>query len=288
MNETTKSVQVSDTTTKVLNDTWRAIQANHPEVPDVFLVVKSTGRSRRGTTLGHYSYAAWEVADTQAPEVMVSGECFAGGAEQVLQTLLHEAVHGLASVRGIKEVSRQNRYHNKRFKALAEEVGLEWPTLVDTQLGLFNGFPYPPDERIGYSSVRLTDETITKYSARLIWLRTLDVCQGNRRAARITPGPKRILTGCNCKDITFGHVQWGVVAPLICGKCRGQYKRLPRDGERCPDEDCGMYFGLAPGEGGVGLHQDPRQGVWFTPEGDQVDYDDHYPETWTATNNGTL
>ena len=80
------NVQVSDVTTKVLNDTWRAIQANHPDVPDVFLVVKSTGRVRRGTVLGHYSYSEWAVDDTQAPEVMISGECFAGGAEQVLQT----------------------------------------------------------------------------------------------------------------------------------------------------------------------------------------------------------
>ena len=51
------NVQVSDTTVKILNDTWREIQGNHPDVPDVFLVVKSTGRERRGTVLGHYSYS---------------------------------------------------------------------------------------------------------------------------------------------------------------------------------------------------------------------------------------
>ena len=112
-------------------------------------------------------------------------------------------------------------------------------------MGLFSGFPYPPDGTIGYSSVRLTDETITKYSARLIWLRTLDVCKGNRRAAHISPGPKRILTGCDCKDITFGHVQWGIVAPLICGKCRGQYKRLPRDGDRNPSATMAQINGVA-------------------------------------------
>ena len=279
------NVQVSDTTVKILNDTWREIQGNHPDVPDVFLVVKSTGRERRGTVLGHYSYSEWAVDDAQAPEVMISGECFAGGAEQVLQTLLHEAAHGLAHVRGIKDCSRQNRYHNKRFKALAAEVGLEWPTLVDEQLGLFSGFPYPPDQAIGYSAVRLSDETITRYTSRLIWLRTLKVCKGQRKNGTITPGPKRILTGCRCREITFGHVQWGVVAPLVCGRCDGQYRRLPRDGEPCPDT--GWYFHLGVSENGTTEH-DVNGGFWYTEDGDIVDFCDHYPPTWEESNNGTL
>ena len=284
MNNTT-NVQVSDETVRILNDTWRAIQALNPDVPDVFLVVKSSGRKRGGTTLGHYSYSEWEVGEAQAPEVMISGECFAGGAEQVLQTLLHEAAHGMAHVRKIKDTSRQGRYHNKRFVALAEEVGLEWPTLVDTQMGLFTGMPYPPDSTIGFSSVQLSQETITRYSARLIWLRTLKVCKGQRRGPSIDPGVRRILTGCDCKEITFGHVQWGIVAPLLCGRCHGQYRRLPRDGERCPDTD--MVFGLAPAVT-RGMDQDPRNGFWFTDEGDLVDFCDHYPPTWAESNDGVL
>jgi hypothetical protein len=46
------------------------------------------------------------------------------GAANVLATLLHEAAHALAHVRGIKDTSRQGRWHNARFKALAEEVGI--------------------------------------------------------------------------------------------------------------------------------------------------------------------
>jgi len=38
---------------------------------------------------------------------------------------LHEAAHAIADRRGIKTTSRQGRYHNARFKVLAEEVGLE-------------------------------------------------------------------------------------------------------------------------------------------------------------------
>ena len=42
-----------------------------------------------------------------------------------LATLLHEAVHAVAFERGIKDTSRQGRYHNARFQAVAEEIGLE-------------------------------------------------------------------------------------------------------------------------------------------------------------------
>ena len=57
---------------------------------------------------------------------------------------LHEAAHALATQRGIKDTSAaDNRYHNKRFAALAAELGLRSP---DT-----------PDKITGWSSCTLTD-----------------------------------------------------------------------------------------------------------------------------------
>jgi hypothetical protein len=49
----------------------------------------------------------------------------AGSAVEIFATLLHEAVHAVAFERGIKDTSRQGRYHNARFRAVAEELGLE-------------------------------------------------------------------------------------------------------------------------------------------------------------------
>jgi hypothetical protein len=43
----------------------------------------------------------------------------------VLGILLPEAAHAIADRRGIKDTSRQGRYHNARFRTLADEVGLE-------------------------------------------------------------------------------------------------------------------------------------------------------------------
>jgi hypothetical protein len=39
--------------------------------------------------------------------------------------MLHEAAHALAQVRGIKDTSRRGRWHNARFRALAEELRIE-------------------------------------------------------------------------------------------------------------------------------------------------------------------
>ena len=58
-------------------------------------------------------------------EVFVGGEGLALGAVDVLGTLLHEATHALAHVRGVQDTSRQGRYHNRRFRDLAEEIGLD-------------------------------------------------------------------------------------------------------------------------------------------------------------------
>ena len=50
--------------------------------------------------------------------------------------MLHEAAHALATRRGIKDTSAAgNRYHNKRFVALAAELGLRGPDVPDKITG---------------------------------------------------------------------------------------------------------------------------------------------------------
>ncbi|MGD9693904.1 MAG: hypothetical protein AB7O92_08315 [Acidimicrobiia bacterium] len=57
-------------------------------------------------------------------EVLLAGEALHLPPAQVFEVLLHEAGHGLNAVRGFKDTSRGGRYHNARFKATAEELGL--------------------------------------------------------------------------------------------------------------------------------------------------------------------
>src|SRR5215212_5771684 len=98
-------------------------------------------------------------ANRRKPELFVAGECLAEGPRQTLQTMLHEAVHALAHVRGVKDTSRGGKYHNKReFVALAGELGLAWPQ---------GQRPHPV---IGFSEVTLTEPTVADYADTLAYL----------------------------------------------------------------------------------------------------------------------
>jgi Ribonuclease G/E len=99
-----------------LEHAWTAIRTQHPEVPQVVIVVASGSdptRSRR-LNLGHFAAGRWQLTDpnqpTDRPEVLVSGEGLQRGPVEVLGTLLHEAAHGLAYVRKVSDTSRQGRY----------------------------------------------------------------------------------------------------------------------------------------------------------------------------------
>jgi len=106
---------------------WSAIQREHVDVPDV-LIITGSGAVPFGLVLGHFSQKSWERSEIDGHsrhEMFVGGEGLARGAREVMATLLHEASHGVAMVRKIQDTSRQGRWHNKRFKAIGEELGLE-------------------------------------------------------------------------------------------------------------------------------------------------------------------
>ncbi len=111
----------------VLEGVWAAIRARVPEVPEAVLVLASGTEDVRTPRFGHWAASRWRVddVDTRRAEVLVAGEALAQGPGQVLSTLLHEAAHGLAHARRVQDTSRQGRYHNQRFRELAEELGLK-------------------------------------------------------------------------------------------------------------------------------------------------------------------
>jgi hypothetical protein len=107
-----------------VNAALAQIRYNHPEVPRITIVLGAQGATRRGQVHGHFAPGSW--ADENAThEIMLSGESLARGAVATLGTLLHESAHAIAHVRGVKDTSNSGRYHNKKFKAIGEEVGIE-------------------------------------------------------------------------------------------------------------------------------------------------------------------
>jgi hypothetical protein len=140
-----------------LEQAWAAIRDQHPEIPDV-VIVTGAGSHQKGTPegyrlQGHHWPERWVTGSAdqrRMPELFVAGELLAAGGRPVIGVMLHEATHALAVVRGIRDTSAEgNRYHNKRFVALAAEMGL--------------AAPERPDKVAGWSDCQITDQTAAAY-----------------------------------------------------------------------------------------------------------------------------
>jgi hypothetical protein len=103
---------------------WESIQANHPGVPDAVIVLGTGVERGRLIKLGHWWDNRWLADGAGRGEVLLAGEALHLSPTEVFEVLLHEAAHGLNASRHIKDTSREGRYHNEKFKATAEEVGL--------------------------------------------------------------------------------------------------------------------------------------------------------------------
>jgi hypothetical protein len=187
-----------------LEHAWAAIQARHPDVPDAVLVVASGGDAKR-LHLGHFAPDRWQVNGAGRHEVLVGGEGLQRGPVDVLATLLHEAAHGLARARCVKDTSRQGRYHNRRYATLATELGLD----------------VAHDERIGWSLTSVPDATVSAYTAvvdeirvALVLWRYLDQLAGTR-------APSRNLLACTCPCGRKLRAAKATLAeaPILCGAC---------------------------------------------------------------------
>lgn len=115
--------QQNSTILAALESGWEAIRKHQPDIPPVRIILASGMQRGVYKKRGHWWAKQWREGEEEAHEVLIAGERLADGAEQVFTTLMHEAAHALAFAREIKDVSRQNRYHNTRFKAFAEEIG---------------------------------------------------------------------------------------------------------------------------------------------------------------------
>jgi hypothetical protein len=140
-----------------LEQAWAAIRDQHPEIPDV-VIVTGAGSNQKGLPKGyrlrgHHWPGRWATGpdgEHRMPELFMAGELLAAGGRAVLEVMLHEAAHALAVVRGVRDCSAEgNRYHNKRFAALAAEMGLAGPAR--------------PEKVTGWSSCQITGETAAAY-----------------------------------------------------------------------------------------------------------------------------
>jgi len=142
-------------TTRVMHameQLWAEIRRRHPDVPDAILVLASGTMGTATEIHGHFARSRWHVGSGVEPraEFFLGAEGLRRSPAEILSTTLHEAAHGLAATRDIVDVS-DGRYHNKRFAALAAELGLRAEQA----------------DRIGWSATTALPATITGYQDEL-------------------------------------------------------------------------------------------------------------------------
>lgn len=113
-------------------------------LPEPAILIQNKGN--RKNVLGWCStQEIWVNKTTQERryEINIVAEYLNRSVYEVVSTLLHEMVHLHNLVNGIKDVSRGNVYHNKKFKKAAESHGL----IIEY------------NEKLGWSLSRLNDNT---------------------------------------------------------------------------------------------------------------------------------
>lgn len=91
------------------------------ELPIPIITVQSSPR-----TYGHCTVAkVWKKKDGETYELNIAAEVLDYPIEEIVDTLAHEMIHIFCRENNIKEVSRGGVYHNKKFKELAEKIGLD-------------------------------------------------------------------------------------------------------------------------------------------------------------------
>jgi curved DNA-binding protein CbpA len=195
---------------KILEETWLEIRRWHPDIPPAVIIIAS-GTDSKNPRWGHHAPGRWNVNGQQYAEVMISGEGLRRTPEDVLGTLLHEAAHALAHARGIKDTSRQGRYHNKHYKTHAEQLGLA----------------AEHDQRNGWAATTITDVTKIAYARQLA-----DLAQAMTmwRHGEATPGsaPRRnsnlIAAACPCGRSIRVAASTLAEAPITCQACDGDFQ----------------------------------------------------------------
>jgi hypothetical protein len=136
---------------------------------------------------------------------MVSGEGLTRGAPQVFATLLHEVAHDLARAREIRDTSREGRYHNRRFKRLAEELGLR----VECH------------ERRGWAVTELDPECQLAYDDTVATLERAMVAYRDREQPRSQQARRQGLVAAMCGCGRRIRIASSVLdrGAILCGVC---------------------------------------------------------------------
>jgi hypothetical protein len=216
---------------EALDALWTKIQGYHPDMPEVVLFVSPVAHGMdtdRYQVLGHFGADRWRVPgqDAAIGEVLLVAEQMMRGPEALLETVLHEGAHALASARKVEDTSQNGRYHNAGFRGIAEELGLD----VEQQGGR------------GWAATSLAEGTLERYADEVVAvgkaLIELDKQRPRRERKPARNGPVKVV--CECPHPRVMRVSPSVflAAPVTCGACQADFRvERPLEGEDADGEE---------------------------------------------------
>ncbi|MFI8829354.1 hypothetical protein [Streptomyces sp. NPDC053431] len=165
-----------------------------------------------------------ELPSLSNPEALVIQRFSACGDELSFERLLHEAAHGLALARNIRDTSRGGRYHNLQYCRMAEELGLH---LIE-----------PAHPSSGFSRVVMTQETRHTYEVAIgrfqealdrhaqyaIEVDTPKIFRGPLTRNTGSGGGVRVKAVCLCGRNLQVVPSVLAQAPITCGSCGEQFQ----------------------------------------------------------------
>ena len=164
-----------------------------------------TVQSKPGT-MGHCSVAkVWQRKEDKTHELNIAAEVLNYPVEETIDTMLHEMVHLYCRQHDIKEVSRGGKYHNKRFKAIAEEHGL---TCVPC--GQYGWNTTPGDNLVEYALNKGWNEILLGRNSLPPAMRT--GATGTAQPGTAPGGEKRpsSLMVCSTRSLPVKEVRWAL------------------------------------------------------------------------------
>lgn len=162
------------------------------ELPEVIITFKPTRNAH-----GHMTVEKVWISDTEEDkyELNISAYTINRPPEEVCATLLHEQCHLYCRIKNIQETSNNHRYHNEKFKKVAEEHGLDCEKV---------GY-------IGWSKTKLNEDAL-KYFKRL------NIKNFAYRYVKTTP-KKRTLIRYQCPSCQETTAWVSSYQNIICGNC---------------------------------------------------------------------
>ena len=185
----------------VIQRAQAAIRREHPEVPET---VTAAAPYVPGRALAYFGPDRWAVAGRVLGEIGIAANYLNRGGEHAMECLLHESVHAACAALGVRDTSRDGRYHNGHFAECAQRFGL----VVERH------------RVIGHTTTGLMPEAQENF-----WLEitSLDRVLAILRRLRPEAGPSNIAG--RSKEREKGLTAY-VSATCRCGATRGPSRRL--------------------------------------------------------------